>query len=194
VYQGYLDDKVKCPNVECQFGNNTLDPESRLIDRPTIQGVDLATFDVPEIFASASPKNYHHNALKWPSDDVKSVDVLLHGGFPQELRTNDDKVVISPFQYFITRATGDTDQDRIVREPGFGEIFWPDHEGEEINLKFAGQSGGPVYRVVDAASEKGELLDRFHLVGVLDRQMMGDLILARPVRFVKTDGSLIKSS
>lgn len=129
VFQGFLDDKIKYPNVQCQFGNNTFSPESRLIDHSPIPGLDLATFDVPEVFVSASPRNYHHNALKWPPDDVEPGDVLLYGGFPQELRTNDNKVVISPFQYFITRATGDTDQDRIVMEPGFGEIFWPGHEG-----------------------------------------------------------------
>ena len=40
VFQGYLDDRQTHPDGECQFGNNTIDPESRLIARsPLIGGV-----------------------------------------------------------------------------------------------------------------------------------------------------------
>jgi hypothetical protein len=68
VFQGYLEDKAKYDEIECQFGNNTIDPERHLIDRSPLGELDLATFDVPEVFVSASRRNYHHNALKWPPD------------------------------------------------------------------------------------------------------------------------------
>jgi hypothetical protein len=52
VYAGYLVDKAQHEEVECQFGGSTVNPEDRLIARS--ERYDLATFDVPEVFVSAS--------------------------------------------------------------------------------------------------------------------------------------------
>jgi hypothetical protein len=71
-------------------------------------------------------------------------------------------------------------------------LYWPGHEGEQINTSFGGISGGPVYRVIDANRETGEPLDRLELVGIIDRQIMGDLILAKPARYNRPDGTLIR--
>lgn len=62
VYQGYLADKGRCPDVECQIVNNTIDPESRLIDRSPETQLDLATFDIPEVFLSQAEI---HSAITW---------------------------------------------------------------------------------------------------------------------------------
>src|SRR5262245_2590798 len=43
VYQGYLDDRNRYNDVECQFGQNTFDPELHLIDRSPLGELDLAT-------------------------------------------------------------------------------------------------------------------------------------------------------
>jgi len=63
------------------------------------------------------------------------------------------------------------------------------HEGETINQNWGGQSGGPVYRVIDANLENAELLDRLELVGFIYNRVM-DLVLARPAQFIKEDGTI----
>ena len=86
----------------------------------------------------------------------------------------------------------DANADRIALEPGVSKVYWPGHEGEEMNNSFAGQSGGPVYRVIEADLSKGEALDRLELVGIVDRQIMEDLVLARPVGRVGANGQLMR--
>lgn len=193
VFQGYLDDKTRFPDVECQFGNNTFDPESRLIDRSPISEFDLAVFDVPEVFVSASNENYFHNAPQWPPMPAATTDVVMYGGYPQVLRSRrkGEHKVDFPFQWIATKVN-DANSARIALEPGIATLHWPGHEGETINTSFHGQSGGPVYRVIDAAPDKGEVVDRLELIGIIDRQFMGDLVLARPVGIVGADGCLIR--
>jgi hypothetical protein len=62
------------------------------------------------------------------------------------------------------------------------------HEGEQINDLFHGQSGGPVYRVIDANPERGEVVDRLELVGIIYNRVM-DLVLARPPGLINADGT-----
>ena len=50
---------------------------------------------------------------------------------------------------------------------------------EQINDQFHGQSGGPVYRVIDANPAAGEVVDRLEFVGIIYNRLM-DLVLARP--------------
>lgn len=65
-------------------------------------------------------------------------------------------------------------------------MHWPGHEGEQINDQFHGQSGGPVYRVIDANPERGEIVDRLELVGIIYNRVM-ELVLARPAGLVNAD-------
>jgi hypothetical protein len=189
VYQGYLEAREKHSGVEVQFGNNTIEPDQRLIDRSPIKALDLATFDVPETFVGASLRNYHHNALKWPPDPLTDKDVVLYGGYPQVLRNPKTLEVEFPFQYFITRVNS-ADDKTIVLEPGIEHLYWPGHEGEPINSSWGGQSGGPVYRVIDATPDKTIVADRLELVGFIDRDFLGKYILAKPARLVRPDGTL----
>ena len=194
VYQGYLDDKDKYGDVQCQFGQNTFDPESRLIDRSPLGRLDLATFDVPEVFIAAAGRNYHHNALKWPPDPLQETDVVLFGGYPQILRQTRVAKLDVKFQWFGTKVNS-VDNERIVLEAVIGQMTWAGQPGEAsiVTKSLGGQSGGPVYRVISANPAKGELFDRMELVGFIDRQIMGDLILAKPAGFVRADGTLIKA-
>ena len=191
VYQAYLDDKNKYAEVECQFGQNTFDPESRLIDRSPLGGLDLATFDVPEVFVSAAGRNYHHNALKWPPDPLLESDVVIFGGYPQVLRETRVTKLDVKFQWFGTKVNS-VNSERIVLEAVIDQMMWAGQPGRAgvVTKRLGGQSGGPVYRVIDANPGKGELFDRMELVGFIDRQIMGDLILAKPAAFVRADGTL----
>ena len=198
VYQGYLNDKEKYPDVECQFGSNTINPETRLIDRSPEIELDLATFDVPEVFLSASgdPRrhhltgedthHYHHNALKWPPDPLDAGEVVLHGGFPQVLREPNTARVTFPFQYFATKANS-TDGNRIVLDPGVERVYSPGYGGP-VNTQWQGQSGGPVYRILDAGIG-GNLVDRVEVVGFIYNRYL-EYILARPSTFIRVDGTI----
>ena len=188
VYAGYLAEKAAHEEVECQFGGSTVEPEGRLIARS--EKYDLATFDVPEVFVSASFRQvYHHNALKWPPDPIQARDVALHGGFPQVLRNPRTNEVDFPFQWFATRVNDANDQ-RISLDPDIPNVHWPGHEGERINDQFHGQSGGPVYRVIDANPERGEVVDRLEFVGIIYNRVM-ELVLARPAGLIKEDGTIV---
>ena len=201
VYQGYLDDKGAYPDVECQIGNNTIYPETRLIDRSPETELDLATFDIPEVFLSASgnplrhrlagPEThyYHHNALKWPPDPLQAGEVVAHGGFPQVLREPKKAQVDYAFQYFVTRANA-VEDDRIVLEPGVDRVYWPGHAGETINTQWHGQSGGPVYRILDAGIG-GNLVDRVEVVGFIYQRYL-EWVLVRPSAFIQADGTIVR--
>ena len=188
VFQGYLDDKRQHENVECQFGNNRFDPEKYLIDRSPESKYDLATFEVPEVFVTASLRHYHHNALKWPPDPAIDKNVLLYGGYPQVLRDPKGNQVEFPFQWFVSPVSS-IDPDRMILDPVLDRLYWPGHEGEQINMKWWGQSGGPVYRVVDA-SPVGSVVDRLELVGFIYRQWGTTTILARPAFLVDANGEI----
>jgi hypothetical protein len=111
VYAGYLSDKDGYDEVECQFGGSTVNPEACLIARS--EKYDLATFDVPEVFVSASFRNvYYHNALRWPPNPIQAREVALHGGYPQVLRNPRTNEVDFPFQWFATRVN-DANNERI---------------------------------------------------------------------------------
>jgi hypothetical protein len=201
VYQAYLDDKGRYPDVECQIGNNTISPETRLIDRSPETELDLATFDIPEVFLSASgnplhhrlagPEThyYHHNALKWPADPLQPGEVVAHGGFPQVLREPMHAQVDFPFQYFVTRVNS-VDVDRIVLEPGADRVYWPGHAGEPINTEWHGQSGGPVYRILDGGIG-GNLVDRVEVVGFIYQRYL-EWVLVRPSLSIHADGTIVR--
>jgi hypothetical protein len=68
-------------------------------------------------------------------------------------------------------------------------MHWPGHEGEQINDQFHGQSGGPVYRVIDANREAGQIVDRLEFVGIIYNRVM-ELVLARPAGLINADGNI----
>ena len=125
--KGYLHDKGMHDNVECQFGNNRFHPEKYLIDRSPESQYDFSTFEVPEVFVSASPRHYHHNALKWPPDRVVESDLVLYDGYPQVLRNPKGDQVEFPFQWFASRVSS-IDPDRIILDPVLEGLYWPRHE------------------------------------------------------------------
>ncbi len=182
-----LADRGRHPGITAQFGGNTIDPESRLIARDT--HLDLATFDVPEVFLHGSFGYYYHTPPQWPPRPVEPADVVLYGGYPQSLRKEASGQVINPFQWFSTRVN-EVKQSLIVLEPGVGQAYWPGHRGEKLNDSFGGQSGGPVYRVIDAQSP-GEPADHLELVGFIYNKL-SDLVLARHARHVQSDGTLVR--
>jgi hypothetical protein len=94
-----------------------------------------------------------------------------------------------PFQYFVTRASS-VDVDRIVLEPGVDRVYWPGHAGERINTEWHRQSGGPVYRILDAGIG-GNLVDRVEVVGFI-YQRYSEWVLVRPAAFIRANGTIVR--
>ena len=141
------------------------------------------------MFVNASERHYHHNALKWPPDPLQKSDAVLFGGFPQALREPKKGEAVFPFQW-IAGGVNSVDDKVIVLEPNVKGVYWHGHEGMEINESFCGQSGGPVFRVIDANHANGEYVDRMELVGFIDRQYLGEFVLAKHADHVATDGTV----
>jgi hypothetical protein len=185
VYQKYLDDVEQFGRVaiECQFAGSTIYPEQRLIDRNKLW--DLATFDIPRVFVSASERNpkAHHHPVTWPPVRVQKSDVLFYGGFPGVLREVKGEIAELPFQWVAGRASEITAQN-IVLEPSFATMNW---QGSETNSDPGGWSGGPVFRSV----EEG-LIARLEIVGFIYEFPLGQAVLARHVDVVLADGSLVE--
>ena len=187
VYSEYLADRERHTDLEAQFGGNTIAPEQRLIARD--EALDLATFDVPEVFLAGSFGYYYHTPPVWPARPVAPDDVVCYGGYPQSLRSTAGGQVHTGFQWFATQVN-EVKESMIVLEPGVGKVYWPGHRGEKINDTFGGQSGGPVYRVIDA-KKPDEPVDRLELVGFIYNKLGNDLVLAKHSRHVQPDGTLV---
>ena len=189
VYAEYLAQKASVEGVELQLGENTINVEPYLVDRdPTL---DLATFRIPEVFVSAGTSFYHVNR-DWPPTPLEPREVVAHGGFPQVLRERGNGKVDFGFQFFAS-ATSDVSGDKIVLAPP-DDAYWPEHPDTPMNQDFGGQSGGPVYRIIDANLKDGgsEPVDRLELVGFIYNKVLG-AVLARPASLVRPDGTLARS-
>jgi hypothetical protein len=190
VYQGlpysYLTEFVTMPSVEAQFGGSTIYPETRFID--ATNPLDVATFSVPEVFVHAGYKSLH-SPSGWPPMPLTKGEWVIYGGYPGTLREPGTGQIVWPFQSFIWRANDVTEQNIVLR-PDFPNLVWPGHEEERINENLGGISGGPVFRVIEKlADEKRVYLE---LVGIIYQyQPAYDLLLARHIRHVLADGSLL---
>jgi hypothetical protein len=188
VYKQYLKDLAEKPTVHAQFGGNTIYPEKRFIEGD--ENLDLATFDVPEVFVAAG-HHYHHTPIGWPTPRLQPGEVVLYGGYPGslrevELKKEQPSVATFPFQTFAWRVSEVTEQN-IVMVVDFENLFWPEHEGEKINENPGGASGGPVYRVIESS------VDRLEIVGfIYEYHDAMELMLARHADVIKADGTIVK--
>ena len=189
VYQQYMDDLARFPDVEAQFNGNTIRPETRLIDQN--KELDLATLDVPAVFVSSSTRNLaHHKPAGWPPSAVKTGDLVLYGGYPGELKDFSPGQVEFPFQSFMWRPTGITDAN-IVLHVDFPNLFWPGHGEERINEELGGISGGPVFRIIEHLDQPEKRID-YELVGIVyEIHESWDVVRARHIRHVRADRTLI---
>jgi hypothetical protein len=182
VYQKYLRDRAHFKSFSCQFGGATVEPERWLIDRN--QKADLATFQIPEVILG--PANlYPHHPLKWPSDQVREREVVIYGGYPGSLREEKAATLESPFQTLASSVTS-VSPGQMGLYLDLANLHWPFHEGEMINARLGGMSGGGVYRVIEAKP-----VDRIELTGfIYEHSESFELMFARHARFVAADGGI----
>jgi hypothetical protein len=188
-------DTYGTPAVECQFGGSTIKPEDRILAQDRI--LDIATLSVPEVFVTAAIQNrrMQHKPLNWPPVRIEKDEFVVYGGYPGILRENKVRTADLPFQW-IAGGVSDATTHTIVLEPGFETLTWLNPEPNRVfNRDFRGMSGGPVFRVVDDA------IVRLELVAVIYEFMFdadsegnpigdGHTILARHADCVIADGML----
>jgi hypothetical protein len=193
VYEQYERDRAAHRVFRAQLGGAVVEPENHLIDRNA--ELDLATFDIPEVLA-APIGAYYHAPATWPPEPLQMTDVVAYGGFPEVMRRRRPAgaAVDFPFQYFAGRVN-DVNPARIALHVGFERLHWPGHEGEQMNRTLSGQSGGPVYRVIDANFREGgnEVVDRVEVVGFIrEYNAEFELMLATDVRHINADGRIVR--
>jgi hypothetical protein len=182
VYAGYLRDKDRYSAFSCQFGGATVEPEKWLIDRNA--KADLATFQIPAVILA--PANLHpHYPVSWPTEPVREREVVIYGGYPGALREEKAATLVSGFQTLASAVTS-VSPDKMGLYLDLEHLHWPFHEGEKINARLGGMSGGGVYRVIEAKP-----VDRIELVGfIYEHSESFDLMFARHAHFVSADGSI----
>ena len=182
VYEQYLLDKTRFGSFGCQFGGATVEPEKWLIDRS--RKADLATFQVPEVILALA-NLYPHYPLQWPTEAVREREVVIYGGYPGSLREEKATTLESPFQTIASAVTS-ASRDQMGLYLDLVNLRWPFHDGEKINSRLGGMSGGGVYRVVEARP-----VDRIELVGfIYEHSETFDLMFARHAKFIAADGSI----
>ena len=181
VYAQFLNDKALLKGFGCQFGGITADPEKWLIDRN--QRADLATFEIPDVVLGLA-KLYPHQPLHWPTEQVGIGDVVMCGGYPGSLREEREGEIESPFETLSLAVTSSFTL-HFGLQLDIANVHWPFHEGEQINARLGGMSGGGVYRVV------ADPIERVELVGfIYEYSEQFDLMFARHARFVAQDGTI----
>lgn len=182
VYAQYLLDKERYASFGCQFGGATVEPEKWLIDRHS--KADLATFRIPDVILALASLHPHH-PVRWPTEAVHEREVVIYGGYPGALREERTATVESPFQTIASAVTS-ASQSQMGLYLDLENLHWPFHEGEKINARLGGMSGGGVYRMIEAKP-----VDRIELVGfIYEHSESFDLMFARHARFVAADGSI----
>lgn len=186
VFQGYLNRKLERPNLVCQLGNITFDPEAALIDRN--RDLDIATFRIDEGDLAKDGKIAHHPA-DWPPKPPDQGKGVFFTGFPRvywsELRPD----AFEWGSYFgISVATSVTDDyvasqfDRDEMVDIFGTGLPP--AGQWLG----GLSGGPIWTLVETE------IFSWRLAGVIHEYSREfEILFAKRPDRLKPDGRLLPS-
>lgn len=186
VYRRYLLNREADKDFVCQFGDLTVWPEARLIDRD--RQLDLATFDLPEL-AERKERFLSNRPVKWPPPRLNARDAVIYGGYPGASRQSGLWKSIFAFKT-VTGFVHDVTPQNIVLFANYQNIYWPSRpEGEEVNTNPAGVSGGPVYYV----DETGPQYSYLELAGfIYEYHVSLETVLARHADVIRDDGTLAR--
>jgi hypothetical protein len=181
VFDDYRRAKAEQPDIRCQFGGTTTEPESRLIAES--QYLDLVTFDVSPVVIAASGASARAS-VSWPTRAVVGNEVLLYGGYPGSLRVEHEATADLAFQWFAGAPISVTPEN--VKLHVDLENFHQPLKGSSIgNIELGGMSGGPVFRLVPAPIERLELV-----AFIYESQPSLSLVFARPAHYITEQGQV----
>lgn len=182
VFDYYRTAKAEHPDIRCQFGGTTIEPEVRLIAEST--ALDLVTFDVSEVIVAAAGASAHES-VTWPTNEASVGEVVLYGGYPGALRVEHMATADIPFQWFAGTPLSVTPENLKLHIDW--ENFHQPFEGQNIdNVNMGGFSGGPVFRLVPASP-----VERLELIAfIYEWEPSLSLLFARPAHYIAMDGQL----
>jgi hypothetical protein len=181
VYEQYLKDKSATPSLKCQFGGVTVEPERYVIDSD--KGLDLVTFDLPVVLATATGVTIHNSPV-WPPAQLNVSEIVILGGYPGNRRSESSNTLNSDFVSFISRISQSSD-DHVSVYLNMPDSHWPQGEKLANSPDLGGISGGPVFRLVT------EPLESLEFVGVVyESSQTYELVFCRHASFIRSDGNL----
>ena len=182
VFNEYCSAKIDQPDIRCQFGGTTTEPEDRLIAES--EYLDLATFAVSPVVVAASGAS-PHTPLHWPTREVSAGEALLYGGYPGSLRVEHEATADLPFQWFAGAPISVTPEN-VKLHIDLANFHQPLRGASIPNVELGGMSGGPVFRLVLAPP-----IERLELVGfIYESQPSLSLVYARPSHYITEHGQV----
>lgn len=183
VYEQYLRDKAADSTLKCQFGGVTVEPEKYVIDSD--QGLDLVTFDLPVVLATATGATIH-NSPSWPPTRLAQSDLVILGGYPGNRRSEKPQTLDSDFVSFIGRISQSSD-DHASMYLNIPNSHWPQGERLAESPDLGGMSGGPVFRLIT------EPIESLEFAGVIyESHQTYELVLCSHASAIRSDGTLKK--
>jgi len=171
-------------NEWCQVGAHTFDPVTRCIDADP--ELDLCTYDFTEVSTNAANADVHH-APVWPPRAVDG-DPALACGWPWELSSEEGHQATHRFLHFLCRIQQHSPTQLGIATFTSTSVPWGSSPLPK-GTRLGGMSGGPVYRIVESP------LSQLHLVGIVyEYQPNFELMLARPLSLINSDGTIDRSS
>jgi hypothetical protein len=181
VYRAYLKDKEEFPEVECQFGNVTLEPENYLVEANP--GLDIATFNLPGVLLAATGVTTHTIPL-WPPEPMTQGEIAILGGYPGKRRNERPGFLDSDFVTFISRVSQASDS-HMAFQLNLAESHWPAGENIGTSPDLGGMSGGPVFRLREGP------IERLEFVGVVyQAHTEFEIVRARQATHIEKNGKL----
>ena len=181
VFDAYRTARQAQPDLRCQFGSTTVEPERRLIAESKY--LDLATFDISPIVitsAGAAP----HTPTAWPTPRAHVKEIMLYGGFPGSLREEHEYTADLPFQWFAGAPISVTPEN-VKLHIDLANFHRPLVGSTPGNIELGGMSGGPVFRLITTPIERLELV-----AFIYEHSLLLSLVYARPSGYIAEDGGI----
>lgn len=184
VVGGWLDDKVKHPNIICQVLDLIIEPESRIIDRDP--ELDLATlsFSAEEV-AGIDKWVYTRTPDQWPPAPPEKGKGVFFAGFPGQFREQIDPDF---WEFGIYTGLGVATRvydDQIIYQ--FEREHLVDILGKGIppeNQWLGGLSGAPLWTVTSFGWRLGGV--------IYEWSQDYELLYARRPEALRCDGTLVR--
>lgn len=185
VLEAYIAAKRRDPDIVCQLGSITYDPENCVVD--VNLDLDLATFRVSSVVVAGSGSS-PSKPTSWPPAPVLTGDILLCGGHPGAIRREDGPTANLPFQWFL--ATAASSNKNVVLALELNDCHVPLTGDPLANHSLGGMSGGPVFKYVPPSP-----IERIELVGfIYEFQPTYGLMFARPANYIDKHGQISESA
>ena len=182
VLEQYMLAKQRDPNIVCQLGNITYNPENHVI--AIDHALDLATFSVSEVVVAGSGSTASR-PVRWPPLSVVRGDILLCGGHPGAIRKESSTTADLPFQWFLASAASSNENITLTLE--LNDCHVPLAKAPLPNHELGGMSGGPVFKYIPPSP-----LERIELVGfIYEFQSSYGLLFARPAHYIDQSGHIV---